>query len=129
MTSDNGEGFVNWGVSRHLMNIPQELRILILQLVAKHPSLKDDYSLTRFFAKSSILPDKLHAAKDDMVECGLMLVEDTRNTVKHYRVTTKGLTLLSEHNLIDYLSSFALQIDKSEFILKIINLLEKNAID
>jgi hypothetical protein len=111
------------------MNIPQELRILILQLVAKHPSLKDDYSLTRFFAKSSILPDKLHATKDDMVERGLMFVEDTRNTVKHYRVTTKGLTLLSEHNLIDYLSSFALQIDKSEFILKIINLLEKNAND
>jgi DNA-binding PadR family transcriptional regulator len=111
------------------MNISQELRILILQLIAKHPTLKDDYSLMRYFAKSSVMPDKLISAKADMVDQDLIFVKEVKNTVKYYEITKKGLQLLDSYDLEDYLRPFALEIDKSGYILKIIRLVEDKTSD
>jgi hypothetical protein len=107
------------------MDIPHELKILILQLIAKHPTINNDYSLIRYLGKSSVLPDKLRMAKQEMVDQGLISVVQEQSTVKHFEATNKGLELLDSYNLIDYLSEYALEIDKSEFILKIIRQLEE----
>lgn len=107
------------------METPQELKILILQLIAKHPTINNDYSLIRYFAKSSVLPDKLSVAKQEMVDQDLIFVAKEKKTVKYFEATNKGLELLDSYNLVDYLSRCALEIDKSGFILKMTRLLEE----
>ena len=107
------------------MDIPQELKILILQLIAKHTTINNDYSLIRYFGKSSVLPDKLIMAKQEMVEQCLIFIDKVHSTVKYFAPTNKGLELLEGYNLVQYLSSYALEIDKSGFILKMIRLLEE----
>ena len=107
------------------MDIPQELKILILQLIAKHPTINNDYSLIRYFGKSSVLPYKLKMAKQEMVEQGLIFIAKEQSTVKYFKATNKGLELLDSYNLVDYLTTYALEIDKSGFILKMTRLLEE----
>jgi hypothetical protein len=106
------------------MQTSQELRILILHLVAKHPTLKDDYSLTRYFAKSSILPNELNLAKQELVNDGFISIEEVKNTVRYYKTSDKGLEQLKKYDLINYLQAFALKIDNSGFIFEIICRLE-----
>jgi len=107
------------------MDIPQELKILILQLIAKHPTISNDYSLIRYFGKSSVLPDKLKIAKQEMVDQGLIFVAKEQSTVKYFEATKKGWELLDSYNLVEYLSTYALEIDKSGFILKMTRQLEE----
>jgi hypothetical protein len=76
------------------MYIPKQLLILILQLIGKHPTLNNDYVLMRYFAKSSILPDKLIEAKRNLITDGFIIVKDTQSTVRYFEITEKGKQLL-----------------------------------
>ena len=101
----------------------KELEILILELIYKHPSINNTYSLTRFFAKSSILPDKLYATLKDLVAIDYISINETINTINHYKITLKGKAVLDKIDVFDYTEGFAWEIDTTGFIAKIVFLL------
>ena len=80
----------------------------------------------RYFAKSTVLPDRLILAKKEMVDEGLIFVTERRNTVAYFQATNKGRQLLNVYNLVEYLAPYALEIDSSGFILKIVQKLEED---
>ena len=102
----------------------QELEILILELIYKHPSINNTYTLTRFFAKSSILPDKLYATLKDLVARDYITINETINTINRYKITLRGKAVLNEIDVFDYTEGFAWEIDTTGFIAKIVFHLE-----
>ena len=106
------------------MDSLQELEILLLELIDKHPTLNDTYRLTRFFAKSSILPDKLYQKLNDLASEGYLSIKSIKNTIKSYKLTESAKVLLDKFNTYDYLEAFTFEIDPTGFIAKIVFMLE-----
>ena len=102
----------------------QELEILVLEIVGKHSTLNNTYSLTRFFAKSSILPNELYKALKKLVDTEYLGINEIKNTIKYYELTTQGKDVLNTTDIYEYLTPFAMKIDQTGFICKIIFLLE-----
>ncbi|RYE57893.1 MAG: hypothetical protein EOP48_04820 [Sphingobacteriales bacterium] len=109
----------------------QALEILILELICKHPSINNTYSLTRFFAKSSVLPDKVYAALKDLVAKEYTFITEIKNTINYYEITAKGKAALDEIDVFGFVEDFTWEIEPSGFIAKIVYLLEnkKNLVE
>ena len=106
------------------MKNSQSLLLLLIELISKHPSLNNTYTLTRFFAKSSVLPDKLYAALNDLVVGEYATVKEVKITGEYYEITVKGSALLATYDVFEVLQSFANEIDPSGFTANIIFLIE-----
>lgn len=102
----------------------QELEVLILELIGKHPTINNTYTLTRFFAKSSVLPDKLYKTLKDLVSQEYIFIRETKNTINFYQLLPKGENIFKTFDIFEFLETFTIKIDKTGFISKIVFLLE-----
>jgi len=102
----------------------QELQVLLLELIDKHPNINNTYSLTRFFGKSSVLPGHLYTTLKGLVAQGYIEIGDIKNTINFYQLSPKGQGALESIDVFDFVSSYAVTIDETRFIAKIVFLLE-----
>lgn len=113
------------------MTEPRELAILILTLIGKHPTINNTYSLERFFAKSDILPDKLFAKIDELVNQEYITIREVKHTINYYQLLPKGENALGAYAIFDFLEAFTNEIDKTGFISNMVFLLDnkQNLVD
>lgn len=102
------------------------LEILILQLIDKHPSLNNQYGLTRFFAKCALMPDEHFKALDSLERKKLIGISNIKYTVKYYQLSDEGKQKLFEQYSIDKLKPYLEDIENSRFVFKILNQIEEN---
>jgi hypothetical protein len=106
------------------MKFPEEFYILLLQLIGKHSQVKDDYSLIRYFAKSTYWENQPILAARELIEKGFLKVKKVDYTIRYYEITENGKQFLGRFDLPKYLDAFALEIDKTGFIKRMCYLLE-----
>ena len=99
-------------------------QLFILQLIDKHILLDNQYSLTRFFAKSSILPDELYCTLNDLEQQKFIRVKEIKSTVKYYDVTDAGKQLLKVNYSIANLKTYLHEIEKTDFFTTILQKFE-----
>lgn len=100
------------------------LQLFILQLIDKHRLLTDQYGLTRFFAKSAILPRELYDTLDNLEYQKLIQVKDIKYTVKYYNVTRAGKLLLVENYSVNSLKEYLHSIEETDFFISILEKIE-----
>ena len=107
------------------MELDLLLKVFILRLIDKHRLLDNQYGLTRFFAKSSVLPDKLYRTLNELESDSLISIKDVKHTVKYYAVTELGKQLLEEKYSISSLKSFLHDIEPADFFINILVKIEE----
>lgn len=101
------------------------LQLFILQLIDNHPLLTDRYGLTRFFAKSAVLPTELYGTLDNLENQKLIQIKDIRYTVKYYLVTEAGKLLLAENYSLNSLMEYLHGIEETDFFITILEKIEE----
>ena len=101
------------------------LQLFILQLIDKHSLLDNQYGLTRFFAKSAILPRELYDTLNCLEHEELIRGKEVRSTVKYYFVTDKGKEMLAEKYSIPILKEYLHDIERTDFFITILEKIEK----
>ena len=101
------------------------LKIFILRLIDKHRLLDNQYGLTRFFAKSFILPDKLYKTLNELECDSLINVKDVKYTVKYYDTTELWKQLLIEKYSINNLKDFLHDIEPTDSFINILVKIEE----
>src|SRR5574343_1217211 len=95
------------------------LRLFIMQLIDKHKLLDNGYSLTRFFAKSSVLPDKLYSTIDDLQQQGFIQIKEIKNQVEYYALTNPGIQFLKENYSLALLKAYLHDIEETDYFISI----------
>ena len=83
--------------------------------------LDNQYTLTRFFAKSSVLPDQLYKTLNGLEESNFTRVKQVKY-IKYYSLTDAGRQLLKEKYSLENLRLYLHNIEQTDFF---INILEK----
>jgi len=100
------------------------LKIFLLQLIDKHSMLDNQYGLTRFFAKSSVLPDQLYKNLNALESEGLLSVKQVKSTVKYYILTDMGKDHLKAYYSLTTLKPYLHSIEKTNFFIGILEKIE-----
>jgi DNA-binding PadR family transcriptional regulator len=90
--------------------------------------LDNQYGLTRFFAKSSILPDQLYKSLNVLEKEEMIKIKQVKYTVKYYSLTDTGRHLLKEHYSIDNLKKYLHTIEQTDFFITILEKIEASKI-
>lgn len=106
------------------MNRLENLDLLLLLLIGKHPTINNTYVLTRFFAKSSVLPDRLYRTLKHLVSQEYITIRDDRKANYVYKLSLKGENELKNIDTFDQLATYSIEIDKTGYICKMVFLLE-----
>lgn len=96
------------------------LSFFILYILCHIKSSRNQYRLIRFFGKASILPDMVFKALNELEGEGYIEVVDVKYTVKHYDLTSKGESYLSQNYNFENICSFVNSIDESGFYEEIL---------
>jgi hypothetical protein len=116
-------------VKLKVMKFPNEFYILLLQLIAKHPKANNEYSLLRYFAKSTYWGNEPFQVVKDLIANGFLSNVKSENGLNYYQITEKGNDLLKNYQLPEYLDTFSLEIDGTGFIRKMVYALEGKEVD
>ncbi|MCC6583890.1 MAG: hypothetical protein IT271_09325 [Chitinophagales bacterium] len=100
------------------------LELLLLKLIDSRPSLRNEYRLQFYFAKTEEF-SRYGYGLDCLEEKKLIEATEIINTVKHYKITVYGKAYLSENYSIELIKPYIDYIDDSGYTYNNLQELEK----